>query len=346
MGREGSSLRRWLLGLRHDDPSRPIPTFTGKERYLSDELAKIYADIAGLSARFNTPFRSLFFCGGVRGDGSARPTSLRDYLCRARGIRFRANIVFAEDANQLYRDTKYSDLISFEEDIARIVSSVLVIVESPGSFAELGAFAMNDTIRASLRVIVQSKFADRESFIRFGPIQKIRNETEEAVAFYPWETHKSGGVVVSSIRGHYSEIKNFISSGIDSSPKSHQFNADYELKKFFIIYWTLYHSYASSLNVLHWAVSKLDPNISLSQLKNCLYCLRLVGWVGREAYSNKDYYFALSSSDPVSYNYPKANPAGRNMFARQLAIRKEFEAREKIPKHVSGVVKARRGAAK
>lgn len=302
--------------------------------------------MAGLPARFNTPFRSLFFCGGVRGDGAARPTSLRDYLYRTRGIRFRANIVFAEDANQLYRDTKYSDLISFEEDIARIVSSVLVIVESPGSFAELGAFAMNDTIRASLRVIVQSKFAERESFIRFGPIQKLRNEDEEAVAFYPWETHKNGGVIVSSIRGHYSEVKNFISAGIESAPKSRQFDTDRELKKFFIIYWALYHAYASSLNVLFWAVSKLDPEISLVQLKNCLYCLKIVGWVGKETYSNKDYYFALSSADPVSYNYPKGSVAGRNMFARQLLIRKEFEGREKIPKHISGVVKARREAAK
>lgn len=313
---------------------------------MSDELAKIYADMAVLPARFNTPFRSLFFCGGVRGNGTARPTSLRDYLFRKRGIRFKANIVFAEDANQLYRDTKYSDLISFEEDIARIVSSVLVIVESPGSFAELGAFAMNDTIRESLRIIVQSKFADRESFIRYGPIQKLRNEDEEAVAFYPWETHNNGGIVVSSIKSHYTEIKNFISEGIDAAPKSRQFDTDKEVKKFFIIYWVLYHSYASSLNVLLWAVNKLDPGISLSQLKNCLYCLKLVGWVGRETYSSKDYFFALSSSDPVSYNYPKNQRAGQSMLTRQLAIRKEFAVREKIPKHITTVVKAQREAAK
>jgi len=205
---------------------------------------------------------------------------------------------------------------------------------------------MNDTIRKSLRVVVQSKFADRESFIRFGPIQKLRNEDPETVAFYPWETRRSGGIVVSSIKGHYSEIKNFIAEGISSASKSHQFDSERELKKFFIIYWVLYHSYASSLNVLLWAVKRLDPNVSLSQLKNCLYCLKLVGWIGKETYSSKDYYFALSSADPVSYNYSKPSSAGRNMLARQLTIRKEFEARERIPRHVSSVVKARREAAR
>jgi hypothetical protein len=301
--------------------------------------------MGGLPARFNTPFRSLFFCGGVRGHGATRPTSLRDYLCRKRGIRLNANIVFAEDANQLYRDTGYSDLISFEEDIARIVSSVLVIVESPGSFAELGAFAMNETIRSSMRVVVQSRFAERESFIRFGPIEKLRNQDPESVAFYPWETRQNGDIVVSSINSHYSQIKRFITEGINSAPKSHQFNTEPDVKKFFIVYWVLYHSYASSLSVLKWAVNKIDPSVSLSQLKNCLYCLRIVGWIGKEAYSNKDYYFALSSVDPVSYNYPRASSAGRNMLSRQMKIRNEFRVRERIPKHISNVVKARREAA-
>lgn len=222
---------------------------------------------------------------------------------------------------------------------------VLVIVESPGSFAELGAFAMNNTIRTSLRVIVQTKFVDAESFIRFGPIQKVRNEDVDSVAFYPWETNKGGGVVASSVREHYSNIRTFISDGIDAAPNSRTFDTEYEVKKFFVIYWILYHSYACSLNVLHWAVTKIYPDMTLSQLKNCLYCLKTVGWTSRETYSSKDYYFALSSADPLSYNVPKGKSAG-DMLSRQLLIRKEFEERETLPKHVRNVVKARRSGSK
>lgn len=312
---------------------------------MSDELAKIYTDIAGLQPRFNTPFRSLFFCGGVRGTGKERPKSLRDYLFRKRGLRLKAKIVFAEDANQIYRETKYSDLITFEEDIARIVSSVVVIVESPGSFAELGAFAMNPTISKSLRVIVQTKFSETESFIRFGPIEKMKNDDDDSVAFIPWETKKTGGIIASSVEGHFSEIRNFIAEGIDAAPKSPLFIAEYDVRKFYIIYWVLYHSYASSLGTLLWAVNKILPDITTHQLRRYLYCLRLVGWIDRESYVNKDFYFALSSVDPVSYGFPKGS-AGREPFARQLAIRKEFEAREQISKYISGIVKARREAAK
>lgn len=291
------------------------------------------------------PFRSLFLCGGVRQTGNGRASSLRDYLYRTRGIRFSANIVFAEDANQIYRDTRYSDLISFEEDIARIVSCVLVIVESPGSFAELGAFAMNDTISQSLRVIVQTKFADSESFIRYGPIQKLRNDNPDSVAFYPWETSKAGSIVASSVKPHYKEIKSFISNSIESATKNRLLESDYEIKKFMVIYWVLYHSHACSLTVLHWAVVKILPLMTMSGLKNCLYCLRLVGWIDRESYSNKEYYFALSSVDPISYSIPRSKPH-RDMLSRSIVVRKEFAKKEVIPSYILGIVKSKRGALK
>ena len=94
------------------------------------------------------------------------------------GIELGAKIILAEVANRIYRDTSYHDLISFEEDIAKLVALIVVIAESPGSLAELGAFASISNIRSKLRVIVRQKHADEESFIRFGPIQRVRRDDE------------------------------------------------------------------------------------------------------------------------------------------------------------------------
>ncbi|WP_204275442.1 retron St85 family effector protein, partial [Enterobacter hormaechei] len=84
------------------------------------------------------------------------------------------SIVLAEEANQIYRDTEYSDLITFEEDIARIAAVVLVIAESAGSLAELGAFTANDTIRQALRVVIPDHHETAESFVRYGPIERLK----------------------------------------------------------------------------------------------------------------------------------------------------------------------------
>jgi hypothetical protein len=280
----------------------------------------------------------------VRGQEGAA-LSLRDYLCRKKKMNLRANVVFAESATQLYRDTHYEDLISFEEDIARVASLVFIIAESPGSLAELGAFSMNPTISDNLRVIVQSQYADAESFIRYGPIQKIQNDNDDNVAFYPWGMSKRGTVIARSADPHYMSMKTYIVDGLDRSPKSKLFSADMSVRQFYIVYWVLYHAYAASLGVLHDAVCKMLPTISVKQLKNILYCLKLVGWVAREPYANKDYYFALGEMDPVVYKFSKDQNLP-NIMDRKLKIRPQFEAIERLPKHIKGVVAQKRAASR
>ena len=66
--------------------------------------------------------------------------------------------MLAETANQLYRNSGYHDLISFEEDIAQLSASVVVITESAGSLAELGAFTANDRIRPHVSIVSQTEY--------------------------------------------------------------------------------------------------------------------------------------------------------------------------------------------
>lgn len=271
---------------------------------------------------------------------TGRAQSLRDYLCRIRKIQLAAKIVFAEAATQIYRDTKYHDLITFEEDIARIASMVLVIAESPGSLAELGAFSMNETIRPTLLVVAQSKYASKESFIRFGPMEKVRKGDDSAVLFYPWSLSKKGSFVSSSASEHYSAIKASIRSRLDAAPKDRPFS-DPEVRKFYIVYWALYLSYASSITVLLSAVKLILPVLTVVELKKILYCLKIVGWIGTEPYDDKEYYFALGNEDPVEYRFPKGY-SGPKTIDRTLLIRRDFERLERLPKYIKSVVASRR----
>ncbi|WP_204281408.1 retron St85 family effector protein, partial [Moraxella catarrhalis] len=115
---------------------------------------------------------------------------------------------------------EYSDLITFEEDIARIAAVVLVIAESAGSLAELGAFTANDTIRQALRVVIPDHHETAESFVRYGPIERLKNERRENLGVYPWKEHANGRLNVSSVKPHYKEIVTFINQHLDSIAKS------------------------------------------------------------------------------------------------------------------------------
>jgi hypothetical protein len=161
-----------LLVLRTD---KLVPRFLPSrvKSNLVTELTSFFNDFELKDLRVRKPSKFMFLCGGyISRDGRAQ--NLRDYLYRVRRLSNRFNIVLAERATQLYRDSQYGDLISFEEDIARIASLVLVIAESPGSLAELGAFTANDTIQKSLRVMIQQKYDVEESFVRYGPVERVK----------------------------------------------------------------------------------------------------------------------------------------------------------------------------
>jgi hypothetical protein len=214
-----------------------------KNFVLFPPLLSLYEDLDKSKLRFKNPSKFVFLCGGVISDATgARPVSLRDYLYRVRQIqsRLNGNLILAEAATQIYRDTDYTDLISFEEDIARIAAIVLVIPESPGSLAELGSFATNDTIRRALRVIIQDQYASSESFVRYGPIQRvIKTQGRDCIGVYPWRSNIDDHPIVRSIIPHYFAIVDFINDHLRRVHASVTFPCDNDLLLFYITYWLI-----------------------------------------------------------------------------------------------------------
>jgi hypothetical protein len=219
-------------------------------------LHALYHDQDHDKLRFTRPSKFVFLCGGII-SSTTQPNTLRDYLYRTRHLsaHLNAKVVLAEEARDLYRSTKYRDLISFEEDIARIASLVLVIPESPGSLAELGAFATNEVIRQTLCVIMQERFANDESFIRLGPVENIiQNQGRDFVGFYPWRVNDTSyRISVRSISPHYRAVVDFINNHLNRVPASTLFHRTKELILFFIIYWIINILVAVSSSVLKTA---------------------------------------------------------------------------------------------
>jgi hypothetical protein len=72
-----------------------------------------------------------------------------------------------------------------EADLAKLADLVIVIVESPGTFAELGAFSNSDALRPKLLAIVDSAYSPpQKSFIALGPIHWIETESNFAPTIY------------------------------------------------------------------------------------------------------------------------------------------------------------------
>ncbi|NRD88515.1 hypothetical protein C8024_02110 [Sphingopyxis sp. BSNA05] len=215
-----------------------------------------------------------------------------------------ARIVLAEAAQQLYRDTNYNDLITFEEDIARIASIVLVISESAGSLAELGSFSSEKQIKEVLRVLISEEHEQKESFVRFGPIERVmKPNRRDRVGVFPWRTHNAGHIVKSSVNGHFSEIAAFIARSVAASSSSFGYSNLNGSESFYDLLWLISICKAIPPEPLNEAIRIVNPGLSDNDIRDKLFCLRLAGWIGKVSYSNKDYYFQLRGQSPYEYAF-------------------------------------------
>lgn len=130
--------------------------------------------VAQLKGRLG-PFRHLppiaFLCGGR---GSSRRELLRDYLARhVPDVRF----FNAEDVWAHISHLGHLNALQMENQLARLADLVLVIVESEGTFTELGAFAASAELREKLLPVLDRKYRAELSFINTGPVKWVDDDS-------------------------------------------------------------------------------------------------------------------------------------------------------------------------
>src|SRR5690606_14152668 len=97
-------------------------------------------------------------------------------------------IWLAEEVTDWFMEGIYHDLIDLETHLAHLSDLIVLIVESPGSIAELGAFSVVPEIREKLQVFIRQERYKSDSFISLGPIRSIKRSNGTAVRSYPWRT--------------------------------------------------------------------------------------------------------------------------------------------------------------
>lgn len=143
------------------------------ELAISPLFLSIARGAAQLYARGKIPLDTdalvVFTCGAE----SAGPSSAREQLLRYAERYFKHGSFFrAEDAFPVLLRSIRDDYLSIEERIADYSDCVVIINESPGALAELGAFASNDKVVGKLLVVNPQAHLGQKSFINLGPIAK------------------------------------------------------------------------------------------------------------------------------------------------------------------------------
>jgi len=145
-----------------------IPLFAGY-------LHKIKTSLVNKDVLVNKDSRIVFTCGAAEPKDFAKTG--RSLLMKYASNHLKNyNFFMAEKLFNVMGNNK-NDLLSIEKQLTNYSDCIIIILESPSSFAELGAFSVDDELAKKMIVINDYQFRNEESFINLGPIRKVNEKS-------------------------------------------------------------------------------------------------------------------------------------------------------------------------
>lgn len=142
----------------------------------------ILASLQSKEVQFRKTKPVIFLCGGYE---SRRRDRLAQYL---RG-NLDALVFYAEDIWAVIVAEPTANALAMEDRLAQLSDIVILVVESPGTFAELGAFSLSPSLRIKLLPILEIRYRGSGSFIETGPVRWVDAQSNFGPSI--WVDHNS-----------------------------------------------------------------------------------------------------------------------------------------------------------
>lgn len=250
------------------------------------------------SIRVYSPKSAILLCGGMMSDiGAPAPVSMRDAFYKVNDMPFLrdgTDLMLAEHIADFYsKDSKYLDFLEFESDLAQLCDLVILFSESPGSFAELGAFARDNEIASKLFTVIRNRHYEEGSFITLGPIASLRHRDPNSV--YVLNDNEFGitgenysridrNLLVGRLAGH-------ITARLAAAREHTTFDASRSGHLCKLITALVQEFGALSTQELLDACQQLRLEMDSERLAKLLLCLRAVEWVTEDRRGVRDFVY-------------------------------------------------------
>lgn len=223
---------------------------------------------------------------------SLRHAVVKEHLENEKGYNF--ELFRPEEITGWQDDAIFKNLVQFEEQLAAICTMIILIIESPGSIAELGAFSQQNELQEKLMILKSSNFTD-PSFIELGILKGIKESGKsifpDPVVGFPWEVSSPNSIdpdvtvdVLESIKEGLKSVKQ--TEAISDDLQSHSTTIIRELIKFFgALTKTEVSNYLNRLNIY----------VSLEQLNQKLFLLKRFKLIEEVTYNSV--YFCPTKED-------------------------------------------------
>lgn len=121
----------------------------------------------------------------------------------------RYELLYPEDLfDDLLAGPGQHSLLKLENILADSVDAIVLFPESPGSFAEIGAFSNNENLSKKMVVLSNKKYQKNKSFINYGPYRLIKSSKSGKVVHINYDD------LLNNEEKHkvYRKVNNYISN--------------------------------------------------------------------------------------------------------------------------------------
>lgn len=273
---------------------------------MSDPRGNLFNAIS-IEGGYVRPFDGfIFLCGGLVDATSPSPTSVRDAIFRelAKNRDLEPRVRLAEEYKDWSFDGHYKDLLTFEEHIAQLSAVIVLVLESPGSLAELGLFTALEAFRKKLMVFISNHHYEQTSFIRLGPV-KYLEESDNRAACFPWIKLNLGRESLDLERVNELQLELFeaVKERLPLPNTDTLFDKQLWLHRALLVCELLWLMSALTITELVSYLEICGVNLTQSELRQTLFILEKMGLIAIEARSTQRFYVSKIDRSFIKWNY-------------------------------------------
>jgi hypothetical protein len=292
-------------------------------------LAEIAMSLNIAKSSVQNRLPQIFLCGGPLPKPGKAPASLRAVLMahlEKDYPKLLPSVILAEDAADWYHSPNsphFPNLVDLEKQIGALSTLILLIVESAGSIAELGAFSFISSLRAKLSVVLDANYQHNRSFIMEGPVAMVEEESKAHGGASGWYAHdwlkKTKKPIINALRaGKVADriVKEIIDPAIKKMSSSELFRADILEHQILLVADLVSVSGPLLINEIMEMLDGLDlktkEKIEQKKVEEYLFILENLGYLTKTRASN--YYFYVPPKRDlnfISYISVDAKPVRR-----------------------------------
>lgn len=290
------------------------------------EISAFFQNISIDRMRLTDVPISVFFCGGENHTDESEDTipSMR-YLVlnkiKAENPTLFRQIILAESFQDwLNQDVEITNLIDLEVLLAELATLVVLIVEGPGAYAELGVFSVLESIQKKLLPIVNTTVIQERSFVNYGPIDYLKNEKPETdISELTWKVtieslnnkiissvDKSDANLETTVGIIIEDIDDALNKNIIVSPL---LNIELKGHVFILIHEIVFLFQATIAKEVKYILNEFfNLNYEIKEIRKILYVLTKLGFIEQSSIKKKDTLYYLSKINHSLFKYSYISP--------------------------------------